>query len=169
MAKSLKWSEWLRDNGPKLMLYARQKTRSEADAEDVLQSALVKTWKSHGEKPVNELLGLVYTNIRRCAVDLARSTDRRVQREQKVVLDGGEPVAWFKLPDDDETRALQVAIAALPEKFREVITMKTWGEMTFAQIGEALDISPNTAASRYRYGLEALRSQLAHEAEMFRS
>ena len=41
--------------------------KSVADAEDVLQSALVKTWKSHGDQPRQELLGLIYTNIRRCA------------------------------------------------------------------------------------------------------
>ena len=38
--------------------------------------------------------------------------------------------------------------------------MKIWGEQTFAQIGETLGISQNTAASRYRYGLEALKSHL---------
>ena len=54
------------------MLYARQKTRCEADAEDVLQNALLKTWKSHGDRPTDQILGLVYTNIRRCAIDLAR-------------------------------------------------------------------------------------------------
>lgn len=168
MADTATWSEWLKEYGPRLMLYARQQTRSEADAEDVLQNALVKTWKSHGELPREELLGLIYTNIRRCAVDLARSQDRRTQREQTVVADEGPPVAWFELPDDDETRALQVALSALPEKFREVITLKLWGELTFAQIGETLSISQNTAASRYRYGLEALRSQLASEAESLR-
>ena len=167
MAYRVKWSEWLAEYGPRLMLYARQKTRCEADAEDVLQSALLKTWKSHGDKPTDEILGLVYTNIRRCAIDLARSIDRRTEREQRVVREGGEPIAWFELPGDDETRALQVALAALPDKFREVINLKIWGDLTFAQIGESLDISPNTAASRYRYGMEALRSQLQHEAEMF--
>ena len=73
------------------------------------------------------------------------------------------------MPDDDETRALQVALAALPGKFREVITLKIWGDLTFAQIGETLQISPNTAASRYRYGMDALRAQLQHEEELFRS
>ena len=162
------WSEWLREFGPRLMLYARQQTRCEADAEDVLQTALVKTWKTHGRLPTPEMIGLVYTNIRRCAIDLARSTDRRQVREQKVVADAGDPIAWFELPDDDESRALQVALAAIPEKYREVITLKTWGELTFAEIGESLDISPNTAASRYRYGLDALRRCLAHEAESLR-
>ena len=162
------WTQWLREFGPRLMLYARPQTRSEADAEDVLQNALLKTWKSHGSLPEKELLGLVYTNIRRCAIDHARSQDRRLQREERVILDAGPPVAWFELPDDDETRALQVALAAISPKFREVITLKMWGELTFAQIGETLQISQNTAASRYRYGLEALRSQLAHQAESIR-
>jgi RNA polymerase sigma-70 factor (ECF subfamily) len=39
--------------------------------------------------------------------------------------------------------------------------MKVWGGRTFAEIGEILDISMNTAASRYRYGIEALRKRLA--------
>ena len=39
--------------------------------------------------------------------------------------------------------------------------MKVWGDRTFAEIGEALEISQNTAASRYRYGLEALKRELA--------
>lgn len=162
------WTQWLREFGPRLMLYARQQTRSEADAEDVLQNALLKTWKSHGSLPGKDLLGLVYTNIRRCAIDHARGQDRRRQREERVVLDAGPPVAWFELPDDDETRALQVALAAISPKFREVITLKMWGELTFSQIGETLQISQNTAASRYRYGLEALRSHLAHQAESIR-
>ena len=38
--------------------------------------------------------------------------------------------------------------------------MKVWGERTFAEIGETLGISQNTAASRYRYGLEALKKSL---------
>jgi len=45
----------------------------------------------------------------------------------------------------------------LPAPQREVITLKVWGGLTFAEIAATLDIPPNTAASRYRYGLEELR------------
>jgi len=38
-----------------------------------------------------------------------------------------------------------------------VVTLKIWGELTFAEIAEALEIPANTAASRYRYGLAELR------------
>jgi DNA-directed RNA polymerase specialized sigma24 family protein len=35
--------------------------------------------------------------------------------------------------------------------------MKLWNELTFAEIASALGISQNTAASRYRYALSALK------------
>ena len=75
----------------------------------------------------------------------------------------GEMVSWFSLPEDDTSRALQVALSKIPEKFREVISLKIWGEQTFDEIGAALEISPNTAASRYRYGMEALRRCLSRD------
>jgi RNA polymerase sigma-70 factor (ECF subfamily) len=45
----------------------------------------------------------------------------------------------------------------LPEIYQEVVTLKIWGGLTFAAIAEALEIPANTAASRYRYGIEHLR------------
>ena len=71
---------------------------------------------------------------------------------------------WFESDSsDDETRdQLEKSLKELPPKFAEVITMKIWGERTFAEIGEILGISQNTAASRYRYGLEALKRNLAN-------
>ena len=48
----------------------------------------------------------------------------------------------------------------LPEIYREVVTLKVWGELTFQQIAETVGIPLNTAASRYRYALEHLREAL---------
>jgi RNA polymerase sigma-70 factor (ECF subfamily) len=45
----------------------------------------------------------------------------------------------------------------LPAIYREVVTLKVWSGLTFAEIAEALEIPANTAASRYRYGLVELR------------
>ena len=38
--------------------------------------------------------------------------------------------------------------------------LKIWEEMTFVQIGEILELSPNTVASRYQYGIAKLTSRL---------
>ena len=163
------WRHWLGIHGSHLILYARQLCRCEADAEDVVQNALVKTWRHLADSgaPARDdpeaHRGLIFTNIRRCAIDLGRSLQRRQRRDRRLgteLASEGLQAAWFDLPQDDEVRQLQVALAAIPMKFREVITLKIWAGLTFAEIGETLGLSPNTAASRYRYGLETLRSRL---------
>lgn len=165
------WREWLEENGPKLLLFARQQSRSHEDAKDIFQDALVKLVE---KVRAGEFVGgqeawlpYLYTAIRRLAIDLSRRDDRRKRREDSVTADAetGEYDAlqpWFDAESsDDETREqLEVALKELPEKFSEVIVMKIWGERTFAEIGETLGISQNTAASRYRYGLEALKRGL---------
>jgi RNA polymerase sigma-70 factor, ECF subfamily len=165
------WREWLQMHGPKMLLFARQQTRSHEDAQDILQDALVKLV----EKIRNEeFIGgpeawqpYLYTAIRRLAIDLSRRDDRRKRREDTVGTEAEEASyeafhPWFESDSsDDETRLqLEEKLKELPEKFAEVVIMKIWGERTFAEIGEILGISQNTAASRYRYGLEALKRSL---------
>ena len=165
------WRAWLEAHGPKLLLFARQQTRSHQDAEDVFQDAIVKlVEKIRGDEFVGgpeAWQPYLYTAIRRLAIDLSRRDDRRKRREDTVGFEDGEAHQeafhpWFESESsDDETRIqLEDKLKELPEKFSEVIIMKIWGERTFAEIGETLGISQNTAASRYRYGLEALKKSL---------
>jgi RNA polymerase sigma-70 factor, ECF subfamily len=166
------WREWLEENGPRLLLFARQQSRSHEDAKDIFQDALVKLV---GKVQSGEFVGgqqawmpYLYTAIRRLAIDLSRRHDRRKRREDNVTADAETEQyeafhPWFESDtSDDETRSqLESRLKELPEKFSEVILMKVWGERTFAEIGETLGISQNTAASRYRYGLEALKKLLS--------
>ena len=55
---------------------------------------------------------------------------------------------------------LDEAFSQLPENQATVVQLKLWQGMTFAEIAEAQSISPNTAASQYRYGLNKLRALL---------
>ena len=48
----------------------------------------------------------------------------------------------------------------LPSEQRAVLHLKLWEGLTFEAVGETLSISSNTAASRYRYGLDKLRARL---------
>jgi len=74
-------------------------------------------------------------------------------------------LAVATVADEPVTEALdsivvREALAELPAEQAEVVVLKIWHELTFAEIGQILDISPDTAASRYRYGLEKLRTIL---------
>ncbi|MGB9690259.1 RNA polymerase sigma factor [Thermogutta sp.] len=57
------------------------------------------------------------------------------------------------------------ALQQLPPEQQEVVLLKIEGELTFAEIAMALGISPNTAASRYRYALQKLRHYLSAQKE----
>ncbi len=149
------WRRWIADHAPKVLLFARQLARSEADAQDVVQEALAESWQRTGRG--TPPLPLLFATIRRRAVDLARRENRRVHREQVVLVNDAQP--WFDtgVEQREFSRIVQNALAELPPEQREVITLKIWGELTFAEIGQALGIPANTAASRYRYGLSELR------------
>lgn len=149
------WRAWFAEHAPRLRLIARNWTRSDADADDVVQEAFIRFWKHQRHLP-GDPNALVVTSIRRAALDLIRSSDRRTVREKAVAADT-DTVGWFEPEADPRLRALADSLGALPEEQREVVVLKTWGGLTFDQIGEQLSISPNTAASRWRYAMEALR------------
>lgn len=155
------WTTWFQRYGPKLLLCARQWTRTVADAEDVVQEAFVRFWRHQRGLP-GEPMALLVTSVRRAAFDLARRDGRRTAREERS-LETPEPHAGcFRAPlENDERRAaIEDALQRIPAEQREVLVLKIWGELTFEQIATELGLSPNTAASRYRYALAALRSEL---------
>lgn len=154
---SCRWKAWLEDSGEVFFLYARQKTRSEADAKDVFQDALVETWqKGDGKIPDK---ALVFATIRRRAIDLGRSMDRRSKREELVSED---IASWFvnDFTATDTRQFLGSAIHSLPDDQREVLILRIWGDLSFPSIASMTKVSVATATSRYRYALERLRGTL---------
>jgi len=150
------WRRWLEEHASKFLLFARQQSRSEADAEDLVQEAVLEAAKRDG-KDMPPPPALVFATIHRRAIDLGRREGRRAGRELAAMETAQEP--WFDTNVDDRERAkvIQDAMSKLSEIYREVITLKLWGGLTFAEIASSLGIPANTAASRYRYALQQLR------------
>lgn len=152
------WQRWLAESSESFFLYARRQTRCEADAEDVLQESLFETWRKGGGRPPDA--ALVFATIRRRAMDLARSSQRRAVREDASMEGTVEPFVLPEVGDSDTHAHLAEAVGGLPEHLREVLTLRIWGGLSFPEIGEVTGVSENTAASRHRYALEKLRETL---------
>ena len=151
------WKVCFSEYGPGLLLFARQWVRSPADAEDIVQEAFVKFWR-RDHKIDNR--ALLYATVRSIALDLIRRDSRRARREAEAFSDVPQSSQPQFAVEDESQRALADAVDLLPHEQREVLVMKIWNELTFAEIGSALEISQNTAASRYRYALSALKKNL---------
>lgn len=157
------WKLWLAENGARLLLFARGWSNCRQDAEDLVQDAILRMWHHQadkGHKPPD--LPLVFSTIRFCGLNHHRSESRRRKREESVIYLADFKDFWLDpvLEEDEEALILRDAVQNLSQKLREVVVMKFWGGLTFLQISETLAISPNTAASRYRYALEQLAYEL---------
>ena len=137
-------------------------TRDEANTRDLLQEIFVKLAREPkllaGVRDERAFLIRLAHNE---AIDLMRRRGARDQTKENFAAETASPFAPTNDPDEKFfCNELANALAELPEKQRAVVHLKLWEGLTFEEIASALDISPNTAASRYRYGLDKLRDRL---------
>lgn len=139
-----------------LILYGRALGLSHGEAEDVLHETFAALLRL--DAPPKEPEHYCVRSYRNHAFNYRRSLWRRLTREL-------ESHRWFERScgETEAERAAMRALAELPIPQREVIVLKIWHCYTFEEIGETLDLSPNTAAGRYRYGIEKLRAALERE------
>ena len=137
-------------------------TRHEADTRDLLQQVFVKLAKRpellEGVRDERAFLLRLAHNL---AIDLIR---RRGTREKHSEQLAAEPAPIFAPASEPDARAfreaLGLALGEIPSEQRAVVHLKLWEGLTFEQIADLLGIPLNTAASRYRYGLDKLRERL---------
>lgn len=151
--------------GAALVLFARQYVHSEMDAEGVVQDAFIKLWK-RGVSPDYPIKQQLYLQTKCAALDFLRSEKRRKIREETYATENTQECHLFEAPvEKQESRAeLERAITQLSDEQREVLVMKVWGELTFKEISEVLEISQGTAASRYRLAIENLKRIMDKES-----
>ena len=137
-------------------------TRHEADTRDLLQELFVRLARRpellDGVRDERAFLLRLAHNL---AIDLIR---RRGTREKQYEQLAGETLTLFASASQADEgafrQALSAALGELPPDQRAVVHLKLWEGLTFEQVAELLAIPMNTAASRYRYGIDKLRQRL---------
>jgi len=134
-------------------------------AEDVLHDFFV-SFVTSAEKI--KLKGNLKAYLATCVANLARNRIKRKQLEP-AALDDNDSIESADLRPDllaiqkEETTILNRAMSHLPYEQREVVVLHLQGNLKFTQIAKMRSTSVNTIRSRYRYGLEKLRSELNGE------
>jgi RNA polymerase sigma-70 factor (ECF subfamily) len=101
----------------------------------------------------------------RCVANRARNVLKKRQLQPEPAMDESYSTAPCDCPvrcsmASEESRRAFEALGQLPAEQREVITLHIHGQMRFREIAEQLELSINTVQSRYRYGIEKLRTLL---------
>ncbi|HEY3932365.1 MAG TPA: sigma-70 family RNA polymerase sigma factor [Verrucomicrobiae bacterium] len=137
-------------------------TRDEADTRDLLQEIFIKLAReSKLLDGVRDERAFLIRLAHNAAIDLIRRRGTRERTKENFAAEIISPFAKSSDPDEEVFRnELSVALGELPEEQRAVVHLKLWEGLTFEAIAAALDIPPNTAASRYRYGLDKMRERL---------
>ncbi|MBC8469313.1 MAG: sigma-70 family RNA polymerase sigma factor [Planctomycetes bacterium] len=140
-----------------------------AAAEDIVHDCFVSIAQSTEKL---RLSGNFKSYLATCVVNRVRNANKTGQRREVVGQDETRtetsnlerPEQW--IIDSERLRLLNNAMAQLPNQQREVIILHTQGEMKFKAIAELQGASINTVQSRYRYGLDKLRSILNSEVKL---
>ena len=150
------------EHAPALFGFLLNFTRNEADTRDLLQELFVRLARRPDQldgvrQPRAFLLRLAHN----LAIDLIRRRGAREKRHEQLAEAGAALFAPSNDPDEAHFReALTAALELLPAEQRAIVHLKLWEGLTFDEIAGLLEISPNTAASRYRYGVDKLRDRL---------
>ena len=147
---------------PSLFAFLLNFTRDENDTRDLLQELFVKIAREPALlKNVENKRAYLIRLAHNSAIDLIRRRDSRERTKENFIAERVSLFAPVSDPDVQFFRQeLAEALGELPEDQRAVVHLKLWEGLTFDTIASALEISPNTAASRYRYGLDKLRERL---------
>jgi RNA polymerase sigma-70 factor (ECF subfamily) len=142
--------------GVRLFAAACGMLASREEAEDAVQDVFVGLVQAGARlRQVENLTAYLFASLRHAAM-------RRMGRRKTSQFNAAEVAipAADAGPDAEISRRLEVALRRLPREQREVIALHVDGSLTFAEVAAVLDLSADTAASRYRYAMEKLREAM---------
>jgi RNA polymerase sigma-70 factor, ECF subfamily len=151
--------------GP-LVTYAARFLTDQSDAEDVVQETFIQVWKRRKEwVPSGSVSGYLYRITRNFALNALRQRQVR-RRPEEALAEGTLEYAMPSAPDEDFDSAqlrheIETAVAALPDRRREVFVLSRYHGLTHREIAQAMDISVQTVSNQMTAALASLRTSLA--------
>lgn len=154
----------------RLYNFAHWLAQDRAAAEDLVQETYVKALRGFSSFQQG-------TNFRAWMYRILRNTfltsQTGLRAATSVSLDDDEAVAEPAAADTPESlllarvqqEAIQKALEQLPVKFREIILLCDWEEMTYLEIGETLGIPAGTVMSRLSRARKAMRAALTEDSQ----
>jgi RNA polymerase sigma-70 factor (ECF subfamily) len=152
---------------------ARWLTRSHADADDVVQDAMMRAWRAFDGFRGGDIRPWLLTIVRNCWRTSMSERKRRghvALPEENTQQPGDELTYAGPSPESaamqsDAGRKLDAVIATLPDEFREVLVLREMEDLSYREIATITDVPLGTVMSRLNRARAMLREKWLGEVE----
>jgi RNA polymerase sigma factor (sigma-70 family) len=154
--------------------FARWLTRSPADAEDIVQEAVLRAFRNFGSLRGSDVKSWLLVIVKNCHFTAAKQQQRRaaVALPEEGELEGGGDAMISQLPGPegaaqlrDENRTVDRLLSSLPEEQRTVLWLREIEELDYAQIAAVTGVPIGTVMSRLARSRAALKARWLKDAE----
>jgi RNA polymerase sigma factor (sigma-70 family) len=153
--------------------FARWLSFSPADADDVVQEAILRAFRGFDSLRGSDVKAWLLTIVRNCHFTAAKQQQRRgyVPLPEEIdATDGHAMTATTPDPESesiraDQKRSLDRLMASLPEEHRTVLLLREIEEMDYAQIAAVTQVPIGTVMSRLARSRAALKAKWMQEIE----
>jgi RNA polymerase sigma-70 factor (ECF subfamily) len=136
---------------------ARWLSRSQADADDIVQDAMLRAFRAFDGFRGEDAKAWILTIVRNCWRSAGAASKRRghtsLEEEKLIADDDPEGTAI----QTGTRRRLDVLVAGLPEEFREVLILREMEDLSYREIAEVTGVPIGTVMSRLARARAILR------------
>ncbi|MGB7587267.1 MAG: RNA polymerase sigma factor [Solirubrobacterales bacterium] len=158
-----RFSSLYREHGREIMGYALRRTAGPEDAADALAETFLVAWRRLADVPAGGEARLwLYGTARRVLANQRRAEGRRTRLAEVLREALWQGPDTLSAPDRDRA-GLMRALAELDSADRELLMLIGWEELTPAEAGRVLEISPLATRTRLHRARRRLRSLLADQ------
>jgi RNA polymerase sigma factor (sigma-70 family) len=164
--ESDRWfTEHVLPHEPALRAWLRGRFPSLTDVDDIVQEAYARVLRVHLHTPIEAPKAFLFTTARNLVLDVFRhgkvtGADRITEFDELSVLEE-EPGVSETVSRHQELELLSQAIKALPERCRQVLTLRKIYGLSQKQIAAELGISENTVEAQVGNGVRRCAEFLA--------
>jgi len=117
------------------------------DAKDLTQNTFLKAWRSIGSfDPGRKFFSWIYRIALNEAMNLLRSRRPRVDLDDRMADPRPSPAEQIDARDTQES--VQAALAELGDSERQILVLRYFGELSYEEIADFLEIPEKTVKSR---------------------
>jgi len=142
----------------RLFAYATSRSHSREDALDITQETFIELWKSLRKfkyKTDEELYGFVFIILKRRIYHHYKNKKETLSINDETILES------YELEHEDHRHMMQ-AINSLADKYKDLLKLRYWSDMTFREIALVLNTNEATAKVWHHRALQKLKIHLAH-------